>query len=74
MGNAAYKKRHKELGLCRNCSEPVYKNSNFCKKHCFEHAEKAGNYYKDHKEKVLIKLSVKRLLKELKDVKLEELL
>lgn len=74
MGNAAYKKRHKELGLCRDCSEPVYKNSSFCKKHCFEHAEKANNYYTKNKEKVLIKLTVKRLREELKNVNKEDLL
>ena len=34
MGNAAYKRKHKEQGLCIFCSQPaVYKN--FCLKHYY---------------------------------------
>jgi len=33
MGDKAYKDLHRKLGLCLNCSDPVYKNRTLCLKH-----------------------------------------
>jgi len=33
MGDAAYKQRHRELGLCVECSKPALKNRTKCKRH-----------------------------------------
>lgn len=39
MGDSAYKKRHKELGLCLNCSEPAFGGYATCFEHWFTHRE-----------------------------------
>jgi len=33
LGNAKYKQKHRELGLCVDCSEPVHKGYTRCLKH-----------------------------------------
>jgi protein-arginine kinase activator protein McsA len=33
VGNAKYKQRHRELGLCVDCSEPAYPENSRCLKH-----------------------------------------
>ena len=39
MGNAKYKNSHKQLGLCTDCSEPVFANGTRCLKHLRTHRE-----------------------------------
>jgi len=39
MGNAKYKQRHRELGLCTDCSATVYLDREKCLKHIRAHAE-----------------------------------
>jgi len=43
MGNAAYKQRHKEQGLCRDCSRPALP----MRLHCIIHNEHYRKYIKD---------------------------
>ena len=51
MGNNAYKQKHRDLGLCVNCSEPVYRDLSRCLKHARNHAKCDANYYINNKAK-----------------------
>ena len=42
MGNNKYKQRHKDLGLCVNCSEPKHRENQLCLKHI--RSRKISNY------------------------------
>jgi DNA-directed RNA polymerase subunit RPC12/RpoP len=51
MGDAAYKKRHRELGLCVCCSKPALSMMKKCAEHTY--TRKATNkkyYYNNHDE------------------------
>jgi len=45
MGNKKYKKRHREMGLCLDCSEPVYPDRKKCLVH-LRSAAKAEQKYR----------------------------
>jgi len=44
MGDTEYKNRHKELGLCTDCSEPVYRGRKKCLKHLRLHSISRQKY------------------------------
>ena len=46
MGDKAYKDRHRKLGLCGNCSEPVYKSRALCLKHLRNNVASTKKYEK----------------------------
>jgi hypothetical protein len=50
MGNQKYKRKHRELGLCVDCSEPVYPDHNRCLKHQRTNNAYSAGYYRDHIE------------------------
>ena len=73
MGNAKYRSKHRTNGLCLYCSEPVYRNGQFCKKHSFSHAKSSGDYYQRNQQRVLAKLRERRRLeKEARDEALKQ--
>ena len=39
MGGRAYKQLHRELGLCTDCSEPVYRGYSRCLRHLRSHSK-----------------------------------
>ena len=45
VGSNAYKQKHKELGLCRHCSEVVYRDSAFCLKHLRGQNKSTARWY-----------------------------
>ena len=47
MGNAKYKQKHKELGLCCDCSEPVA-IAGYCLKHYWNKVLRIRHYSQDH--------------------------
>ena len=52
MGDAAYKKRHRELGLCVYCSYPVYPGCLLCLKHLSNHQKACKKWYAKNREKM----------------------
>jgi hypothetical protein len=60
MGNQKFKEEHKKLGLCLSCSEPVYRNGSYCKKHSFSNARATNEYYKRNRERLVAELREKR--------------
>ena len=66
MGDQAYKDKHKELGLCVDCSEPAYPNKTRCARHLINRVESSRRYYKKHKE------YYQKLYKEIKEKRLRE--
>ena len=63
MGNNAYKKRHKELGLCVDCSEPAYPDMNRCLKHYRIHRKGNLRRYYKNSEKERQRARKKRILR-----------
>ena len=51
MGTNAYKNKHKELGLCRHCSDPVYRDSAFCLKHLRAQNKSTARWYAKNNER-----------------------
>jgi hypothetical protein len=45
MGNQIYKQRHRDLGLCVDCSEPVYPDKTRCIKHMRNNCAYSAGYY-----------------------------
>lgn len=59
VGDAKYKRKHKELGLCIFCSEPVAPDRVYCLKHLESHNKNQKKRY--HKDKAFhIKLRIDR--------------
>jgi len=52
MGNQKYKKKHKELGLCTQCSEPVMPFSSRCFKHTLSHQDNSMAYTNKNRDEV----------------------
>jgi hypothetical protein len=50
MGNQKYKQKHRELGLCVDCSEKVYPDHSRCLVHMRSNARYSAKYYQDHLE------------------------
>lgn len=44
MGDKKYKQKHKELGLCSNCSNPVYADYSKCLKHIISGNKNSKKY------------------------------
>ena len=45
MGNAKYKQKHKELGLCVNCSNPIVHGETRCAECSYNHNIACKKYY-----------------------------
>ena len=60
MGDNKYKQKHRELGLCLDCSEPVYRFGQWCLKHTRSHMKsmKAGRIR--HYEKYMARDKLKK--------------
>lgn len=54
MGNNKYKQRHREMGLCSCCSEPVVPGMSYCKKHLKTHYISDRIYVDNNPEKIRI--------------------
>ena len=51
MGNNAYKKRHKELGLCTECSRPAIPFSTKCIIHHYSHNKSSNKHNANNRKK-----------------------
>ena len=51
MGNKKYKQKHRELGLCLYCSDPVHEVGQFCLKHTRTRIKNNKAYRIKHLEK-----------------------
>ena len=49
MGNAVYKRKHKELGLCRDCPTPAAIRGH-CLKHYWRRLSRDREYQEEHRE------------------------
>jgi len=61
MGDNKYKKKHKELGLCIECSRPAAPFSILCFKHTASHYERNLIYDQAHKKERAIKTKAAKL-------------
>ena len=59
MGNAKYKQKHKELGLCVDCSRPALKDTNLCWLHEMKQNKRTNSYYYENLDKVKAKRNIK---------------
>ena len=60
MGNNEYKARHKEQGLCVDCSQPAAPGRIRCWTHAKSLCKSATNWYKAHREEQLVYSKIKR--------------
>jgi len=49
MGNTTYKKKHRELGLCQDCSSPA-QTRGYCLRHYWNRIIRDRRYISEHKE------------------------
>ena len=50
MGDSEYKQKHRELGLCTQCSSPVHPGHMRCLKHLRSHAASQKKYRQNNSE------------------------
>jgi len=62
MGNSKYKQKHRELGLCENCSAPVYRDRILCLKHIRSKNKSSKQYYVNNTQKASIALERTRTM------------
>jgi len=55
VGDNSYKKRHKEQGLCVDCSRPSLPNNTRCAVHSYFHSVTNKNFYNKNREKEIIR-------------------
>jgi hypothetical protein len=53
MGNQKYKHKHRELGLCENCSRKAVPGERLCAVHSYNHNQSNKEwYYNNHKDRL----------------------
>ena len=57
MGDLAYKRLHKKLGLCVECQDPAVPGMIRCLEHNFSNQQSRKKYYEKNREMILAKLA-----------------